>query len=66
MARDNHQFAKFNKIGLDEVSNASHVDLHLAMAAGSDDIWDLFRALAKALTVTVKDVESAGGCNGTS
>jgi len=35
MARDNHQFAKFNKIGLDEVGNPSQVDLRLAWAGGA-------------------------------
>jgi deazaflavin-dependent oxidoreductase (nitroreductase family) len=35
MARENHQFAKFNKIGLDEAGNADPADLHLAWAAGA-------------------------------
>jgi hypothetical protein len=35
MARDNHNFAKFNKIGLDEAGNPSADDLHLAWAAGA-------------------------------
>ncbi|MDT4914200.1 MAG: hypothetical protein QOC66_3328 [Pseudonocardiales bacterium] len=35
MARDNHQFAKFNKIALDDAGNASPADLHLAWAAGA-------------------------------
>jgi hypothetical protein len=34
MARDNHQFAKFNKIGFDEHGDPSP-DLHLAWAAGT-------------------------------
>jgi hypothetical protein len=35
MARDNHNFAKFNKIGLDEAGDPSQADLHLAWAAGA-------------------------------
>jgi hypothetical protein len=35
MARDNHNFAKFNKIGLDQASDPSPADLHLAWAAGA-------------------------------
>lgn len=35
MARDNHNFAKFNKIGLDAAGNPSPVDLNLAWAAGA-------------------------------
>jgi deazaflavin-dependent oxidoreductase (nitroreductase family) len=35
MARDNHQFAGFNKIGLDQDGNPSPADLHLAWAAGA-------------------------------
>lgn len=35
MARDNHAFAKFNKIALDEAGNPSADDLHLAWAAGA-------------------------------
>ena len=35
MARDNHQFAKFNKIGLDQHGDPSPDDLHLAWAAGA-------------------------------
>lgn len=35
MARDNHQFAKFNKIGLDQRGDPSPGDLHLAWAAGA-------------------------------
>ncbi len=35
MARDNHQFAKFNKIGLDERGDPRPDDLHLAWAAGA-------------------------------
>jgi hypothetical protein len=35
MARDNHQFARFNKIGLDERGNPRPGDLHLAWAAGA-------------------------------
>jgi deazaflavin-dependent oxidoreductase (nitroreductase family) len=35
MARDNHNFAKFNKIGLDRAGNPSPDDLHLAWAAGA-------------------------------
>jgi hypothetical protein len=35
MARDNHQFAKFNKIGIDRAGNPSADDLHLAWAAGA-------------------------------
>ena len=35
MARDNHIFAKFNKIGLDQAGDPSPADLHLAWAAGA-------------------------------
>jgi hypothetical protein len=35
MARDNHGFAKFNKIGLDRAGNPDPADLHLAWAAGA-------------------------------
>jgi hypothetical protein len=35
MARDNHQFAKFNKIGLDKAGDPNSEDLHLAWAAGA-------------------------------
>ena len=35
MARDNHQFAKFNKIGFDRRSDPRPDDLHLAWAAGT-------------------------------
>lgn len=35
MARDNHQFARFNKIGLDEAGNPDATDLRLAWAAGA-------------------------------
>ena len=35
MARDNHQFARFNKIGFDRVGNPVPGDLHLAWAAGA-------------------------------
>ena len=35
MARDNHQFAKFNKIGFDAAGNPDPEDLHLAWAAGA-------------------------------
>jgi len=35
MARDNHQFAKFNKIGLDRRGDPRPDDLHLAWAAGA-------------------------------
>ncbi len=35
MARDNHQFARFNKIGLDQRGNPRPDDLHLAWAAGA-------------------------------
>ncbi|HET8582286.1 MAG TPA: hypothetical protein VFL65_03475 [Jatrophihabitans sp.] len=35
MARDNHQFAKFNKIGFDADGNPDPDDLHLAWAAGA-------------------------------
>ncbi len=35
MARDNHNFAKFNKIGFDAGGNPVSADLHLAWAAGA-------------------------------
>ncbi len=35
MARDNRQFAAFNKIGLDEHGDPNPEDLHLAWAAGA-------------------------------
>jgi deazaflavin-dependent oxidoreductase (nitroreductase family) len=35
MARDNHQFARFNKIGLDQGTEPRPDDLHLAWAAGT-------------------------------
>jgi deazaflavin-dependent oxidoreductase (nitroreductase family) len=35
MARDNHAFARFNKIGLDERGDPRPEDLHLAWAAGA-------------------------------
>jgi hypothetical protein len=35
MARDNHQFARFNKIGLDQRGRPHPRDLHLAWAAGA-------------------------------
>jgi len=35
MARDNHQFAKFNKIGLDQGGSPRPDDLRLAWAAGA-------------------------------
>lgn len=35
MARDNHSFAKFNRIGLDAAGNPDADDLHLAWAAGA-------------------------------
>jgi deazaflavin-dependent oxidoreductase (nitroreductase family) len=35
MARDNHNFAKFNKIGFDAGGNPVPADLHLAWAAGA-------------------------------
>jgi deazaflavin-dependent oxidoreductase (nitroreductase family) len=34
MARDNHQWAKFNKIAIDRDGNPNPGDLHLAWAAG--------------------------------
>jgi deazaflavin-dependent oxidoreductase (nitroreductase family) len=35
MARDNHQFARFNRIGLDQGGDPVAEDLHLAWAAGA-------------------------------
>jgi deazaflavin-dependent oxidoreductase (nitroreductase family) len=35
MARDNHQFAKFNNIGIDPSGDPNPTDLHLAWAAGA-------------------------------
>jgi deazaflavin-dependent oxidoreductase (nitroreductase family) len=35
MARDNHNFAKFNKIGFDPAGNPDSADLRLAWAAGA-------------------------------
>lgn len=35
MCRDNHQFAKFNKVGLDGDGNPDPEDLHLAWMAGA-------------------------------
>jgi len=35
MARDNPNFARFNKIGFDEAGNPTPADLHLAWAAGA-------------------------------
>ncbi len=35
MARDNHNFAKFNSIGFDADGNPDPADLHLAWAAGA-------------------------------
>jgi hypothetical protein len=35
MARENHQFAKFNRIGFDDTGNPDEADLHLAWAAGA-------------------------------
>jgi deazaflavin-dependent oxidoreductase (nitroreductase family) len=35
MARDNHQFAKFNQIGFDPDGHPDPTDLHLAWAAGA-------------------------------
>jgi deazaflavin-dependent oxidoreductase (nitroreductase family) len=35
MAKDNHQFAKFNRIGLDQNGHPVPEDLHLAWAAGA-------------------------------
>ena len=35
MARDNRQFAAFNKIGLDAAGNPDPEDLHLAWASGA-------------------------------
>lgn len=35
MALDNHNFAKFNKIGFDQAGNPSPADLHLAWGAGA-------------------------------
>jgi deazaflavin-dependent oxidoreductase (nitroreductase family) len=35
MARDNHQFAKFNHIGIDAAGNPAAIDLHRAWVAGA-------------------------------
>ena len=35
MCRDNHTFAKFNRIGLDAAGNPDQTDLHLAWASGA-------------------------------
>jgi hypothetical protein len=35
MARANHQFAKFNNIGIDQAGDPNQADLHLAWAAGA-------------------------------
>src|SRR6478752_8896333 len=35
LARDNHNFAKFNKIGIDGAGNPDPTDLHLAWSAGA-------------------------------
>ncbi len=35
MAADNHQFAKFNRIGIDQHGHPRPEDLHLAWAAGA-------------------------------
>ncbi len=35
MARDNLQFARFNRIGIDSAGNPNPADLHLAWAAGA-------------------------------
>ena len=35
MARDNHQFAKFNNIGFDATGEPDRADLHLSWAAGA-------------------------------
>ena len=35
MCRDNHTFAKFNKIGFDANGNPNRDDLHLAWMAGT-------------------------------
>lgn len=35
MATENHQFASFNRIGLDATGNPDPIDLHLAWAAGA-------------------------------
>jgi hypothetical protein len=35
MARDNPNFAKFNKLGFDQAGNPSPADLHLAWASGA-------------------------------
>lgn len=39
MACDNHNFAKFSKIGIDHAGNPNRDDLHLAWAAGARAIW---------------------------
>jgi hypothetical protein len=53
MARDNHQFAKFNKIRLDERGNPDPADLHLAWAAG-----------ARAFRLREAGLQSAGTASG--
>jgi hypothetical protein len=35
MTRDNHQFAKFNRISFDSDGNPNAIDLHLAWEAGT-------------------------------
>jgi hypothetical protein len=35
MARDNHQYAKFNNIGIDQHGNPRPGELHLAWATGA-------------------------------
>jgi deazaflavin-dependent oxidoreductase (nitroreductase family) len=50
MARHNHNFAKFNKIGFDQAGNPSPPDLHLAWAGG-----------ARVLRLTPRSGALAGG-----